>query len=157
MKEPEHGALKIIYGYGFPVDNVSTDTLRDFIRNHRTTIKNNLTKDNIELLNTVDNNESIEDTFDDLPCHLTGNEGLRSIIANIMASEQNICFQYEPGTPFSKTNRESIILQTAMPWEFTQSDKCLDEDRLFEICKSYMTELGILDEPLGLQEIIYEN
>lgn len=157
MKVPEHSALKIVYGYGFPVNNVTTCTLCDFIRNHRTTIKNNLTKDNIKLLDAVDNDESIKDAFDDLHCYLTGNEGLRSIIANIMASEQNICFQYEPGEDNKPFSKESVILQTGMPWEFTQSDKCLDEDQLFEICQSYMTELGILDEPLGLQEIIYEN
>lgn len=157
MKKPEHSILKIVYGYGFPVNNVTTCALCDFIRNHRITIKNNLAKADIKLLDAVDNDKSIENTFDDLPCYLTGNEGLRSIIANIIYAEQNICFQYEPGTPFSKTSRESVILQTAMPWEFTQSDKYLDENRLFKICKSYMTELGIPDEPLGLQEIVYEN
>ena len=157
MKEPERGNLKIIYGYGFPVNNVTTDALRNFIKNHRTTIENNLTRDNTELLDAVDNNELIEDTFNNLPCYLTGNEGLRAIIANVIYAETNICFQYEPGDNNKPFSKESVVFTTAMPWELSDTEKNLNEDALFEICKKYMSELNILDESLGLQEIIYES
>ena len=127
------------YGLGF-VLNVGDKPLANFIKAHKDSIKN---LDIDEILTWIDEHEKtgcmdgITEEFFDYACvkYITG--GLYGIIADIMAAETNIGFEY-----FHDDETEAIMFIESYPWDLNETEKNLTQDKLREICQKYIKELG---------------
>ena len=131
-----------VYGYGFHSD-CDREKLIGFIKKHRKAFcKSDREK---ELYKTLDKCD-LEDLFEDYSCDATGTEGVGAVIANIMSRETGIMFiycqpDYDCDTP------ESVIFEATYPWLLNETEKNLTIEKLSNICKKYMNELGITGEP----------
>lgn len=41
----------------------------------------------------------------------------------------------------------SVVFETGYPWQLNETEKNLTEEKLKEICKTYMDKIGLIDEP----------
>lgn len=140
----------MVYGYGFEINTVTNEQIYKFMKNHKDTIK--MIGDD-ELLNfinkpdiTPDDIANMDDTFIDFENEYYGEDGLYSIISNIMSIETNINFGYFKGTD-GCIGEMSICLQDAQPWQYNKTEKELTQEKLDDILTKYKTELG-LDVPI---------
>lgn len=134
-----------IYGYGFNSD-CDEEKLIDFIKTHKEAFcKSDREK---ELYNDILNHtkNDLEDFFEDYSCDNTGMEGIGAVIANIMSRETGIRFAYCQPDEVCDT-LASIVFEERYPWQLNESEKELTEEKLSNICKKYMNELGITDNP----------
>ena len=131
-----------IYGYGFHSD-CDEKKLRDFIKNHQKTFcESDREKELYKALDKCD----LEDLFEDYSCDATGTEGVGAVIANIMSRETGIMFEYclpycDCGTP------AFVVFEATYPWLLNETEKELTIEKLLNICKKYMDELGITGDP----------
>lgn len=99
-----------------------------------------------EILGYTENEYDLEDLFKDYSCDNTGTEGVGAVIANIMSRETGIEFAYcQPDA--NCDTPASIIFDEKYPWLLNETEKELTEEKLSNICKKYMDELGIADDP----------
>lgn len=137
-----------IYGYGFNCDS-DEGKLIDFIKEHRETFcKSDREKElyNDMLNYTESEYYGLEDFFEDYSCDNTGMEGMGAVIANIMSRETGIRFAY--CQPDGDCNTlASVVFEEGYPWQLNENEKELTEEKLLNICKKYMNELGITDNP----------
>lgn len=159
----------IAYGYGFELKTITTENFIKFINKHMQTVNNlsqldnQLTSDEVkseinrlgifchfakpdeitvlDIEDMAEDFKTIEDNF--------GHESMFSIIALIMQAETNIEFEYQQGQS-DCDSQPSIILSTAMPWRFNQTEKALtSQDDLDTILKPYVNELHIPSADIG--------
>lgn len=98
------------------------------------------------MLHYTENEYDLEDFFEDYSCDNTGMEGIGAVIANIMSRETGIRFAYcQPDGDCDTL--ASIVFDEKYPWSFNETEKELTEEKLSNICKKYMDELGIVDNP----------
>lgn len=136
-----------IYGYGFNGD-CDEGKLIDFIKEHKETFcKSDREKELYnDMLKHTENEYDLEDFFEDYSCDNTGMKGVGAVIANIMSRETGIRFAYcQPDGDCDTL--ASIVFDEKYPWLFNETEKELTEEKLSNICKKYMDELGITDNP----------
>ena len=136
-----------IYGYGFDSD-CAEEKLIDFIKEHKEAFcKSNREKKLYnDMLKHTESEYDLEEFFEDYSCDNTGMEGMGAVIANIMSRETGIRFAYcQPDGDCGTL--ASIVFDEKYPWFFNETEKELTEEKLSNICKKYMNELGITDNP----------
>lgn len=136
-----------VYGYGFNSD-CDEEKLIDFIKEHKESFcKSDREKELYkEMLHYTENEYDLEDFFEDYSCDNTGVKGIGAVIANIMSRETGIRFAYcQPDGDCDTL--ASIVFDEKYPWSFNETEKELTEEKLSNICKKYMDELGIVDNP----------
>lgn len=136
-----------IYGYGFNSD-CDEEKLIDFIKEHKETFcKSDREKELYnDMLNYTESECDLEDFFEDYSCDNTGMEGIGSVIANIMSRETGVRFAYCQSDGDCDT-LASVVFEERYPWMVNEIEKELTEEKLSNICKKYMNELGITDNP----------
>ena len=136
-----------IYGYGFSSD-CDEERLIDFVKEHKETFcKSDREKELYDdMLNYTKTKYDLEDFFKDYSCDNAGRKGSGAVIANIMSRETGIRFIYCP-SDYNCYTPASVVFQEGYPWEINEIEKELTEERLSNICKKYMDELGITDNP----------
>lgn len=136
-----------IYGYGFNCD-CDEDKLIDFIKVHKETF----CKSELEailydrLLRYTEKENDLEDFFENYDCETSGMQGNGAVIANIMSRETGIRFMYCQSDTGCDT-LASIVFEEGYPWQLNEIEKNLTVEDLANICKKYMNELGITEEP----------
>lgn len=136
-----------IYGYGFNSE-CDEGRLIDFIKEHKEAFcKSDREKELYnDMLNHTESEYDLEDFFEDYSCDNTGMEGIGAVIANIMSRETGIRFTY--CQPDGDCNTlASVVFEEKYPWMVNETEKELTEEKLSNICKKYMYELGITDNP----------
>lgn len=135
-----------IYGYGFPCD-CQCRRLFEFIENHKGSfLRNDEEKELYDRIIHMDDFSEIDEVFENYSCDNTGTEGVGAVIANIMSRETGIRFAYCPNHDECDT-KASIVFAEGYPWQLNENEKELTEEKLSDIYKEYMDELGITDEP----------
>ena len=126
--------------YGFN-SNCDEEKLIDFIKEHKEAFCKSDREKKLynDMLNYTESEYNLEDFFEDYSCDNTGMTGLGAVIANIMSRETGIRFAY--------CQPESIVIDEKYPWLFNETEKELTEEKLSNICKKYMDELGVVDNP----------
>lgn len=150
----------IVYGYGFNVGEIETTKMVDFIKNHKEAFcSDDYEKD---IFNSLENAEdgiytydSADDYFIDMEyeCDEGCSIGCGSVVANIMARETGIRFEYQQGDG-EIGSKPAVMFSESYPWDLNEAEKNLTKDKCEEICKKYMQELGI-DGYLGYLEVEY--
>ncbi|MDD6484006.1 MAG: hypothetical protein PUF72_05465 [Clostridiales bacterium] len=136
-----------IYGFGFASD-CAEEKLVDFMITH---------KDSFcvydyefvlydEMLRCVKNGGNSEALFESYSCDVSGKDGEGAVISNIMSRETGICFSYCPSDDSCGT-LASVVFEVNYPWHMNETEKNLTEEQVRNVCKKYMEELGISDEP----------
>ena len=136
-----------VYGFGFNCD-CDEEKLIDFIKNHKEAFcKTDGEKEMYEeMLDYTEKEYDLEDFFENYECDSNGLEGIGAVIANIMSRETGIRFDY--CMPDGDCNTlASVVFETGYPWQLNETEKNLTEEKLKEICKTYMDEIGLIDEP----------
>lgn len=134
---------EIIYGFGFEVTDVEEAALIDFIKNHKTAaLKNKLLLPNDD-----------ETVYPETRCKVTETEGCNASIENIMQTETGVDFEFRIE---QETQREFIILRECMPWMYNTAEMNLTEESLTQICKKYMSELDINENPTNIRLEYFE-
>lgn len=132
-----------IYGYGFKV-YVSDACLADFILNHDRTVENLDREDILAFIeNCRDKNlplDPLKEEFFDYESEITGDTGLYGIIADIMARETGINFEYRRAVV--EDEDDIIIFPQMYPWQMNAEEHYLTKDKLERIVKGYINELG---------------
>lgn len=136
-----------IYGYGFNCD-CDDEKLIDFIKVHKETFCQSEyeTKLYEEMLEYTENEYDLEDFFDSYSCDQCGSEGNGAVIANIMSRETGIRFIYcQPDGDCG--TYASVVFEQGYPWQLNKVEKNLTEEKLSDICRQYIEELGITEMP----------
>lgn len=151
----------IIYGYGFNLPEIDTQTMAAFIENHKDAIQHIITDQSVTLDSTKlqhsDENiviEYLEKLAALLPEDYLGfgfDDALNRIIALVIEQETKLPVTYEHGQE-DCMGGECIILPETMPWQCT-SYHDLTEEKLNEILLPYMQELKseTKPEPLAVE------
>lgn len=136
-----------IYGYGFNCD-CDDDKLIDFIKGHKNTFcKSEVeTKFYEEMLKCTENEYDLEDFFDNYSCEASGMQGNGAVISNIMSRETGIRFIYCQPDGDCDTYA-SVVFEVCYPWNLNEVERDLSMEKLQNICKKYMNELGIEEMP----------
>lgn len=144
--------ISFAYGYGFYCD-CSEEKLIDFIKKHKETFcKSDAEK---ELFEEMFNCTNLEAFFGDYECESTGVCGIGAVIANIMSRETGIRFDYCESDDACNT-RASVMFGSGYPWQLTEAEKSLTEEKLNSICEKYASELGIdISENVGYLALEY--
>ena len=143
-------STSIIYGFGFicPEDK---DSVLPFIRKHIHSLPN------AEIIQHVigDDHAISEDEWEgyfcSYECKSSGREGVGAVVSNIMSKETGIRFSYCSSDDCCDT-KPAVLLEETMPWNFNEAEKNLSQDELISICKKYMEELGVSDDPEYLRQ-----
>ena len=137
----------LIYGYGFNSD-CDEGKLIDFIKEHKETFCESDREKELynDMLKHTENEYDLEDFFEDYSCDNTGIKGIGAVIANIMSRETGIRFAYCQPDGDCDTFA-SVVFEEKYPWMVNETEKELTEEKLSNICKKYMDELGITDNP----------
>ena len=134
-----------IYGYGFNSD-CDEGKLIDFIKEHKEAFcKSDREKELYnDMLKHTESEYDLEEFFEDYGCDNTGIKGMGAVIANIMSRETGIRFAYcQP----DYNTLAAVVFEESYPWMVNETEKELTEEKLSNICKKYMDELGITDNP----------
>lgn len=135
-----------IYGYGFPCE-CQRSRLCGFIESHKSSfLRNDEEKELYDRMIHMNDFSEIDEVFESYSCDNTGREGVGAVIANIMSRETGIRFAYCPENDECDTEA-SIVFAEGYPWQLNENEKRLTEEKLSDICKEYMDELRITDDP----------
>ena len=139
-----------VYGYGFNCiyDEellINKDKLILFIKEHSHTFCQS--EEEKALYNDMlKGNHDLENLFQNYDCDNSGIEGIGAVISNIMTRETGVNFGYYPENLTCDTPASIVFLQL-FPWQFNEREKDLTEEELYNICKKYIGELGLEDNP----------
>lgn len=167
-------STSIVYGYGINLENgIDKHFLIEFLTapDHKDTILRRCNKKEIDVLqaalkiqNTCNNPdlaelmETYEETFfealEAVQDSITGIEGTYAIVANIMAEETDIRFEYQGGDD-NCGSHPAILFSAAYPWRFNKIERELTEEKLDQIYTTYAIELGISLEEIDYLSIEY--
>ncbi len=130
-----------VYGYGFKV-YASDESLRSFCKKHRETIlKLKAGKDIIDYMDQhSDESFNPKEDFFDYENEATGDTGFYGLIADVMNEETGIVFEYRIAQ--DPDDDEVIILPQTYPWFFNEIEKELTQEKLDDILKGYINDLG---------------
>ena len=131
-----------VTGYGIDGDvlnKVKIENLREFVQKYYTDVP-----DLAECFTSDDfdnNEESLEgfmeglDFFEDE----NGNMGVGALIAAVMNAQNNIelCYYCD------SDGKKGIVLDTLLPWEYSEAEASLSPGLLMEIFKKTFAELGV--------------
>lgn len=152
----------IIYGYGFTLDweDLNFRTIADFVLKHKKTFGH--TDEEMQILDALENakNEEdleeimldIDDTYEDKNSEECG---CGAMISTIMTREAGIKFQYF-SSDYDCDTCPAILWRTTFPWMLDEKEHNLTEEKLHDICRKYMSELGLDDDPEELEQV-YRN
>lgn len=137
----------VLYGYGFEIGILDKTSLIDFMKNHEDTFcLSDLDKNYYEKFRELIQGDfeitDLERIFEGYACDASGLNGIGAVISNIMYRETGIRFEYQPGQA-ECDGEASVLFSETYPWNFNEVERELTEDAMKEICKEYMTELGI--------------
>ena len=135
---------RIVYGYGFPASGISDEKLRRFILAHANTILDNH-EDYAERLVEIaehDHFSSLEETFPDVRCEESLQEGALAVVSNTMSEESGVRFEYRTGDD-AGGNGPVILLTSSLPLCFRETGRLPGMDTADRIMSTYMEELGI--------------
>lgn len=137
----------LIYGYGFNSD-CDEEKLIDFIKEHKETFCKSDRENELydDMLSYAESEYDLEDFFEDYSCDNTGMEGIGAVIANVMSRETGIRFSYCQPDGNCDT-LASVVFEERYPWHLNASEKKLTEEKLSNVCRKYMNELGITNSP----------
>ena len=135
----------IIYGYGTKISN--SKKISEFIDKHKESIlelrnktKNDIYIDIINFVSEIKDHEKAYKTFEYYEALSTCIEGLNGIIADVMAQETGISFEYRRE---QDVDDEYIYFPECMPWQLSETEKELTESKLDEMIERYLGELEI--------------
>lgn len=136
-----------IYGYGFNCD-CDDGKLIDFVKAHKKTFCKSEAEAKLyeEMLKYTEKEYDLEDFFDGYSCESSELEGNGAVIANIMSRETGIRFMYCQPDEDCDTYA-SVVFKESYPWQLNEIEKNLTEEKLSDICKQYIEELGIAEMP----------
>ena len=136
-----------IYGFGFNCD-CKEEKLIDFVKTHKEAFcRSDKEKKLYEnMLDYTASEYDLEEFFEDYCCDNTALNGNGAVIANIMSRETGIRFEYCQPDDACET-LASVVFGAGYPWQLNEVEKNLTEEKLSNICKRYMDELGITDDP----------
>lgn len=140
-----------IYGYGFASD-CDEEKLIDFIKAHKDTFcRSDKEKEMYkEMFDHTSGEYDLEDFFSSYSDDQNGNEGSGAVISNIMSRETGLRFEYcKPDSDCGTS--ASVVFPWGYPWQYNEAEKNLTQEKLDEICKVYIDELGILEDPEELE------
>lgn len=100
------------------------------------------------------NKFNLDDVFCDYDCDSSGCQGLGAVIANIMSRETGVRFDYCQPDGDCDTSA-AVLYSESYPWQMNEVERDLTAEKLTEICKTYMNELGIDGEPDFLAQEYY--
>lgn len=146
----------MVYGFGFECDTEDS-ILVQFIKNHKEAFcKTAWEKDVYKKILTYSpkNQFKLADVICDYACDSGGCEGLGAVIANIMSRGTGIRFDYCPPNDDCNT-LATVLYSESYPWQMNEVERDLTAEKLTEICKTYMKELGLDDEPDFLAQEYY--
>ena len=130
-----------IYGYGFRV-YASDEQLRSFIHKHKNVIL--CLSQGRELLDyeAANSGESFnpKEDFYDWQNEATGDEGFYGMVADVMYKETGIVFEYRNAQDDDED--DAIILPQTYPWHLNSKEKELTQEKLDELLKVYIDDLG---------------
>lgn len=136
-----------IYGYGFNCD-CDDEKLIDFVKTHKETFCKSETETKLyeEMLKHTENEYDLKDFFNGYSCESSGLDGNGAVIANIMSRETGIRFMYcQPNIDCD--TYASVVFEESYPWQLNEIEQNLTEEKLSDICKQYIEELGIAVTP----------
>ena len=149
-----------ICGYGFFVAGEEAETMdfktaAEFLKKHRKTFGR--TDEEIQILDALDyvkTDEELEELMyeieEDYEDENSEDTGMGAAIAAVMTRETGVKFQY-----FSPANggedAPAIIWRSTYPWMMNDVEKKLTEAKLHDICRKYMEELELHDDPEELE------
>lgn len=164
-----------VYGYGFSCTGIEAEHILKFIFTHKHTVcslieqlhKNGGTSGEhgdrltklIQKAETAIASSTYPD-INDLKEDIGSDPGdvetaLYKTIADVMAEETNIRFEYQPGQE-DMDSPEAILFVPTYPWYMNDTEKNLScENELHEIMARYGGELGITYEDIDFMEIEY--
>lgn len=153
-------STSIYYGYGFEVDEVTTQSIMDFMKNHQLTLSYPreiemfvALRDKDEgILSYDDPNEFFEDWA--YSCNVSGQEGLGAVISNIISRETGIRIEFQKGQDDCGSVSTVLLLETS-PWNYNEKEKNLTLDSLMKLLFPYAKELGIDKDDIGFVSIEY--
>lgn len=141
-------STSIVYGYGFPIKDVTVETINSFLETHTDLIPNYHTMEECE-----------EELKKCLPkyytCGVSGQEGVGAVISNIMTKETGIRFEYQPSMQEYSDDSPCIIFSECLPWLLSEKEKELTQDSLDDIMMPYIKELGLSPDICDRQQIEY--
>ena len=142
-----------VYGYGFKFD-CETRRFVNFLSNHKESFcvadKEKEVFSSFESLLEKEDFEDIQELFETY----SGRESVGPVVAFIMSQETGIRFDYcsadaECDTP------EAILFAVTYPWLLNDREKLVTEEELRDICRKYMNELDITENPEFLEQEYY--
>ncbi len=144
-----------VYGCGFEISSVKTETIVRFIKNHKKAFCETVSDPALydELVKTEDIDEARE-LLESCTCIISGREGMYSVVSNIISSETGISFQYEPGQD-DCIGEASILLSDTMPWSLNKKEMDLTWKSFVDVLTPYVKELGLDQSVIGRVEIEY--
>lgn len=133
---------EVTYGAGY-VFYASDEELKNFILNHKETIKTLTEGDEIlqYVENTPDDKFNIKEDFFSYENQLSSDEGIYGIVTDVIWEEKRIGLEYYRGSDMD-TN-EYLIFPNQAPWHMSDAEKALKSpDDLKAIVQPYMDELN---------------
>lgn len=136
-----------VYGFGFHC-NFEWEKWIKFIHNHKETFCQSEKEKKLyqDLQECIKNKCDPENIFEDYACQSTEVRGIGASVSNIMSRETGIRFIYCPPDGDCDT-LASVVFEQGYPWNWNETERHLTYDKLFDICKKYMDELGIEESP----------
>lgn len=133
-----------VEGLGFYIDKIPEGAFRRFILNHEKSLpegKNN--KEIIEkYLNSITTKEEAFEGYHSLP-QLLGDDYFGGLIASVITKETNIkieCWDNHENM-YDANNRPSVMFTENMPWLYSETERSMSYDTLFQILDAYAREL----------------
>lgn len=136
-------AIDSVSGKGFYV-YVSDEALCKFILAHSATVQR--FEKGIEILEYIKSAakadiENIKERYYDYACRNSNSEGLYGLICDVMSEETGINFQYYVGDSEGDFD-DCIMYVPTYPWKLNKIERELTEEKLDNILKKYIGELG---------------
>ncbi|MDD6990001.1 hypothetical protein [Ruminococcus sp.] len=149
----------IIYGYGFSIENVTEETLAQFILNHRNVFSKDKEENGVcdlaeQLLKKQAGEYELLRYLSDYEDDNSGNSGFGAVISNIMSRETGILFQYESGQS-DCNSKKHILFPECFSWQLNDKEKELTEESLREIMSKYAVELNLETSDVGYHSVEY--
>ena len=137
----------IVYGYGFELGDLDKDLFAVFLKTHKNTLcEDDFDKKYYDMFEKLSEMcyemEDLEEIFEGFSCDTSEQNGIGAVISSIIYRETGIRFEYQPGQA-ECDGEASVLFSETYPWNFNEVERELTEDAMQEICKEYMTELGI--------------
>lgn len=142
----------VIYGYGVNTHklNVDEETLKNFLAKHGEGLLNDILARQAAF-ETSFMTACKEYAADTCSC---AEESFWSIVAEIMADETGIDFEYHEGSEYDE--EKALMIVEALPWNHSDKTKASTQEDIDRIITEYLNELGIKPESYRIDYVRIE-